>query len=328
MESELKRFHEDADLLSWREGSAFADWTLCWGSDSTAQSTVRYRVHRFVLVRTCRFFRGAMNEDFKAESTDLSKLFPADCKALVEPFLDGLYEGPAAVGPLAISDLGHFYTMADTLQCPTLKNHVIDLFGQHLADREVSRGTLSLVQAVASTRHEALFKAMLPRFPVEALRMALTDFIRDGHCEFALPIVDEMARRAAPPTSTWYFVVQSISSYASGVPKCSEPIFVRGTKFVLEVYPKGDEVGRDEIAIILRLCDFEEGVPAGSFRVCFGIRRWTNNTDIPYSDGDEWTWEGDSDWCGDDMGPLSGLIAVDGVLRPRDDAVQFYITVL
>lgn len=126
--SHLKRLRasEDGDRISWREGAPFADWVLFWGNANEAVD-VTYHVHRVILVggpRPAHFFAGAVREGFEAHGTDLAKLLPDVCRPVFEKALDFMYG--LELGELAPTDAPLLYKVADVLQCPTLRNSVVD----------------------------------------------------------------------------------------------------------------------------------------------------------------------------------------------------------
>ncbi|CAE7415909.1 unnamed protein product [Symbiodinium necroappetens] len=122
MSSAFKRLKvsEDGERITWRN-PRFSDWELRWGDRV-------WRVHCCVLVggkRPAHFFAGASREGvYEGRDTDLAVLCPEACKDHVERALDFIYgEDLGAVSPEHVMPL---LKIADTLQCPTLQNTVLD----------------------------------------------------------------------------------------------------------------------------------------------------------------------------------------------------------
>jgi len=189
----LKRFRDqdDDEKLSWRGEPRFADWMLTWGDDMP----VRTHVHRFVLVRSCRFFRGATNDAFQGTSTDLGKLLPDICRPLLEKLVDWIYEGADSVGTLKDGEVPLLYHMADVLQCPSLKNHTLDLIEKRAGARDLTTDDWPLLEAVVSIGDIELFRELLPAFPLEALH-SMPSHITEGGAAFAVAAMKQLACRA------------------------------------------------------------------------------------------------------------------------------------
>mmetsp|Transcript_95904 Transcript_95904/g.309312 ORF Transcript_95904/g.309312 Transcript_95904/m.309312 type:complete len:335 (+) Transcript_95904:71-1075(+) len=234
----LKRFRdEDNDnKLSWRGEVRFADWMLTWGDDAQTQ----IHVHRIILARSCRFFLGATNQACQGTSTDLGKLLPDLCRPLLGILLDWIYEGAEAVGTLKDGDLPLLYSMADVLQCPSLKNHTLDLIEKRVGIRDFTNDEWPLLDAVVAMKNAELFKELLPSFPLEALHSRAKRIASEGGVELAAVAMQHLVLRLAPSDGeSSEFIVQPCRSYSVGCSIRSHPVMVSGERFRLLVYPAG-----------------------------------------------------------------------------------------
>jgi len=234
----LKRFRdEDNDnKLSWRGEVRFADWMLTWGDDAQTQ----IHVHRIILARSCRFFLGATNQACQGTSTDLGKLLPDLCRPLLGILLDWIYEGAEAVGTLKDGDLPLLYSMADVLQCPSLKNHTLDLIEKRVGIRDFTNDEWPLLDAVVALKNAELFKELLPSFPLEALHSRAKRIASEGGVELAAVAMQHLVLRLAPSDGeSSEFIVQPCRSYSVGCSIRSHPVMVSGESFRLFVFPAG-----------------------------------------------------------------------------------------
>mmetsp|Transcript_95903 Transcript_95903/g.309309 ORF Transcript_95903/g.309309 Transcript_95903/m.309309 type:complete len:281 (+) Transcript_95903:71-913(+) len=234
----LKRFRdEDNDnKLSWRGEVRFADWMLTWGDDAQTQ----IHVHRIILARSCRFFLGPTNEAFQGTSTDLGKLLPDTCRPLLGIWLDWIYEGAEAVGTLKDGDLPLLYRMADVLQCPSLKNHMLDLIEKRAGIRDWSTDDWPLLDAIVAMRDADLFKELLPSFPVEALHSRAKHIASEGGVELVAMAMQYLTVEAAPSDAeSSEFIVSQCRSYSVGQAVHSRALMVKGEQFRLKVFPAG-----------------------------------------------------------------------------------------
>lgn len=318
-----------------KQAAEVADWTLTWADDPE----VNLRVHRYVLVRTCLFFRGATNAAFNASSTDLGKLFPKSCRPLLEKFLDCIYEDPAAMGPLTSHDLGRLYVMADTLQCPSLKNHIVNVFGKLAAARELSSDAFQIMEAAGFTRNMELFKDLLPLVPLEALQASTPYLLDNCGKEFVVAVVTELTRRASQPlpSDSWFFVVEKFGeAYEKGLYCDSAHFLVKGHTVGLRVQPKSPGSDRFMGVAVAAVpvgdaADFEDNI-----EVRLGVVSWSTgeflnsvrnysltHVTVPHI-GDHQI----RGWRCDDFFEVSGLTVGNGGFRGvGDDAVKFAIQV-
>lgn len=233
------------------------------------------------------------------------------------------------MGTLATSDLGPLYIIADTLQCTSLKNHVVAVIGERACVRELSSDSLSLVKAVGSTRNMELFKALLPTFSLEGLRMSTAHLFDDCGKDFAIAAMEEMAIRASPATSClWIFVVDNCGSFKKGVGMSSEPVVVKRYDFALGVYPAGDDKSKQGyMSAWVSAKNIQDDVKLGPLIFEVGIVSWKSGK-IIYSECTTQTFTASHAlWGWSDFYQVSKLTVANGGLRETDEAVKFIIRI-
>jgi len=165
---------EDGERITWRDGAPFADWTLAWGDlddEKTLESA--YRVHRVVLVgghRPAHYFGGAVREGFEARGTDLSKLLPDSCRIPLDRALDFIYG--SSLGELAPVEVPPLFKIADVLQCPTLRNFVLDEVDRMIgtASSETDTAVAEVLVGAAALQIDELSESLIQNASVQALR--------------------------------------------------------------------------------------------------------------------------------------------------------------
>lgn len=198
---------EDGDRITWRNGAPFADWTLQWGDLSDADaSESAYKVHRVVLVggsRPAHYFSYTVREGFDARGTDLSKLLPESCRPSLERTLDFIYGD--SLGPLTPVEVPPLFKIADVLQCPTLRNYVLDEVNRMIgtASSEADFAVAEVLVGAAALEINELSESLIQNASVQALRHGILALSRMAPQQLAALVPVFMDRVGCGLDATW-----------------------------------------------------------------------------------------------------------------------------
>lgn len=191
---------EDIQRITWRDGALFHDWILAWGDPEEASTTdSAYRVHRVVLVggqRPAHYFAGAVR--FGVGGTDLSKLLPDACRPAFEKALDFMYGEPLT--DITSGEATLLFKIADVLQCPSLRNYVLDEVSRMLA---VDSAACEMLVAAAQLGISELAEALVQSSSAQALWQAMMTLSRENLSQLATVIPVVMDRIGCGFAAAW-----------------------------------------------------------------------------------------------------------------------------
>jgi len=196
---------EDGDRITWRDGAPFADWSLAWGELSDPETLASaFKVHRVVLVggnRPAHYFGGAVREGFDAHGTDLSKLLPDVCRSALPTALDFIYG--CTLGQQTTQELPALFKIADVLQCPTLRNFVLDEVDRMIGSPESDAAIAEVLVGAAALEIDELSQSLIQNSSVQALRHGILALSRVAPHSLAAVVPVFMDRVGCGIDSTW-----------------------------------------------------------------------------------------------------------------------------
>jgi len=183
------------------------DNRITWRDPSDAQvAQTAYRVHRVMLVggpRPAHYFSGAVREGFEASGTDMSKLLPELCQPSLERALDFIYG--TSLGKLVPSEVPPLFKIADVLQCPTLRNFVLDEVDRMIgtASSEADVAVAELLIGAAALELDELCESLIQNASVQALRQGILTLSRMAPHQLASIVPVFLDRVGCGLDATW-----------------------------------------------------------------------------------------------------------------------------